>query len=348
MNKLQFSKRELWLHLLFWFCVFILPVYMYFSDDREMRNEMLFRWIAHPVVFYANYFILVPIFLLHKRIKEYVVWSLLLLIVVNVGLNLIHFGSPMIKPPAEFQNMYRDMPRPKFESFRFVFPAAVSFAFFILGGVIPLLKDFYQREKRTELKEAERKESELQFLKAQLNPHFIFNALNSVYSLVRSKSNDAPEAVLAISEMMRYMLYEANKEWVPLSREIEYIQNYISLQRLRYNNSSPISFNIVGDYQSKKIEPLLLIPFLENSFKYGTDYQGNTDIRVQMEVSSDGMTFVCSNQMGFVRNDIDKKASGIGLVNVKNRLELLYPNMHELTFGQIDDRYLVTLKLKWK
>lgn len=238
--------------------------------------------------------------------------------------------------------------KPAFDGFRFVFPAAVSFAFFVLGGIIPLLKDLYRREKQNELILAERKNSELQFLKAQLNPHFIFNALNSVYSLVRSKSNDAPEAVLAISEMMRYMLYEANKEWVPLSKEIEYIQNYISLQRLRYNNGSPITFNIKGDYHSKKIEPLLLIPFIENSFKYGTDYQGNTDIHIQMVVTDKTLAFLCDNQMGFRPNNIEKKASGIGLINVKNRLALLYPKMHELTFGQKDDRFVVSLVLIWK
>ncbi|GAA4276374.1 hypothetical protein GCM10022259_10980 [Aquimarina mytili] len=203
--------------------------------------------------------------------------------------------------------------------------------------------DFYKRDKLSKETDAQRTKTELQFLKAQLNPHFLFNSLNSVYSLVRTKSNNASEAVLTLSELMRYMLYEANQEIVPLIKETEYIKNYVALQRLRLSNSEDVRLSIKGEYEKKKIYPLLLISFIENAFKYGTDFKGVTDIEIKIRVNQNKLTFNVNNIIGVYRKNID--SSGVGLTNIKNRLELLYPDLHTLEIKEENDRYIVDLTL---
>ncbi|GAA4274510.1 hypothetical protein GCM10022258_38060 [Aquimarina gracilis] len=232
---------------------------------------------------------------------------------------------------------------PPVKDMRYAMRGVFLFAFFLLGGIFCLMVDFYKRDKLSKETEAQRTETELQFLKAQLNPHFLFNSLNSVYSLVRNKSNDAPEAVLTLSELMRYMLYEANQEIVPLIKEIEYIKNYVSLQRLRLSNSEDVKLSIKGEYEKKKIYPLLLISFIENAFKYGTDFKGVTDINIRIEVIENTLKFNVSNIIGVYRKN--KSNSGVGLTNIKNRLELLYPDLHTLGIKEDNGRYMVDLIL---
>ncbi|MEZ4801711.1 MAG: sensor histidine kinase [Gelidibacter sp.] len=237
----------------------------------------------------------------------------------------------------------RNFPPPN-RGMRYMFPVAFSLSIFLLGGIMALVSDFYKLEHLSKQIETERKEMELQFLRSQLNPHFLFNSLNSIYSLVKAKSNDAPDALIMLSELMRYMLYEVNEKKVVLEKELNYIKNYISLQCLRLVNSENVKLQIHGQSKGYKIYPLILITFIENAFKYGTDYKGNTKISIIISIENDVLNLYVNNSIGhYKKNDVN---SGVGLENINNQLEYLYKNNYKLSTLEEDGEYKVELNLK--
>ena len=226
---------------------------------------------------------------------------------------------------------------------KYVMPLIFILSIFLLGGIFSLVIDFYKRERKAKQLETNKKDMELQFLRTQMNPHFLFNSLNSIYSLVRKKSDDAPEAVITLSELMRYMLYEIGEDKVPLEKEINYIKNYIQLQRLRIKNNENVKMNIHGDTKNQEIYPLILISFIENAFKYGTDYKGNTNVEIMVNIVDNLLDFKVKNKIGTYNRDNDN--SGIGLSNIKNQLNYLYNGKHQLKISDKYGFYNVDLKL---
>jgi len=225
-------------------------------------------------------------------------------------------------------------------------PSIILAFHFVAGAMLKVYVEWNRNEVVREKIENEKITSELQFLKAQLNPHFLFNSLNAIYSLSVKKS-DTSEAIITLSELMRYMLYEANKELVPLSKELDYIKNYIALQRLRLSNSENVTINIYGNERNLMIQPLLFISFIENAFKYGTDFKGKTYVKINISIKEDVIHFYVSNIIGAYKKELEN--SGVGLVNIKNRLDLLYPDSHELLIennGQTYSIYLTLNKIK--
>ncbi|WP_165806828.1 sensor histidine kinase [Balneicella halophila] len=186
--------------------------------------------------------------------------------------------------------------------------------------------------------------SELYYLKNQINPHFLFNSLNSIYALTVKKSDQAPEAVITLSELMRYMLYETDHHFVPVEKELQYIENYIKLQRLRMADSSNVTLKVKGDITNKKISPLILISFIENAFKYGVNSSGKTKINIVLTLSNDQISFHCDNAISNTQKD-KNTPEGIGLKNTKERLDLLYSNKYSLEIVHTEDNYSVDLKL---
>ena len=203
-----------------------------------------------------------------------------------------------------------------------------------------------QNEKR-EL-ESQNLQSELKFLKSQINPHFFFNTLNNLYALTLKKSDLAPEIVLRLSEMMRYMLYESNEKEVPLDKEINYVNNYIELERLRQGEKFKIDFLVEGEPFNQRIAPLMFIPFLENSFKHGLDNQiksGYVNIHLMLEENSVRLD-IKNSKPEFLPSIKKKKSGGIGLENVRRRLKLLYPDKHKLEILDENDSYHVKLDVE--
>lgn len=223
-----------------------------------------------------------------------------------------------------------------------VFVASLLFA---VGASIKLVVEWYKSEKIKALIKNEKVNTELSFLKTQLNPHFLFNSLNSIYSLANKKSDNTTDAIITLSELMRYMIYETNKDVVSLQNEINYIKNYISLQNLRLKDSSGVRFNVHG-YLDYYIEPLLLISFIENAFKYGTDYTGKTNIVIKINVENGNLNLNISNYISL--KEKNNPNSGIGIQNIKKRLKLLYPDSHTLTIEELDNLFTVELLLKLK
>jgi two-component system LytT family sensor kinase len=199
----------------------------------------------------------------------------------------------------------------------------------------------YKEVQRKELL-MQHRQSELSFLRSQLNPHFLFNSLNNIYSLVNQGSEKALDAIAGFSDLMRYMLYDASEN-IRLSDEINYINKYIHLQQLRFDFELPVKISVVGVTPGKTIPPLLLIPFVENAFKHGNFKSKEDELIITIRNDESGLYFFCSNK---VNNHQKDSRGGIGLDNVKRRLELLYPSTHQLAVGMENDRFNVKLHLQ--
>jgi len=210
-----------------------------------------------------------------------------------------------------------------------------------------ILEWFFQQNLKNE-QERERLQSELEFLKSQINPHFLFNTLNSLYALTLKKSEQSSSIVLKLSEMLRYMLYECNVNLVLLSKELNYIYNYIELERIRYGIKPDIKFEIKGNEENQLIAPLLLMPFIENAFKHGINNQFEAGyIHIFIEVKQGSLKLeVVNSKSGESDEFTTTKPGGIGLINVKRRLDILYPDGYFWEVENQKDFYRVALKLR--
>lgn len=332
------------MHVLCWSIFILINISAFYNRFLEFPKLLFYAKIGIEVIlFYLNFSILVPKLLLNNKILEYVFTSF---VVIFLSIYLIdYFIEPEFPGPFEVKKMVVDhRPGPERGPFN-PFSLFASMLLFAVSTCIRLVMEWYKNEKVKKEIELQRVHTEISFLKAQLNPHFLFNSLNSIYSLANKKSDDTTEAIITLAELMRYMIYETDKELVPLQDELNYIKNYISLQNLRLKDSSGVRINIYGKIDHK-IEPLLLISFIENAFKYGTDYNGKTDIRIRIEVKDDNLDFEVSNYVSMHKKDLQN--SGIGLKNVVNRLNLQYSKSHTLTFKEENKQYKVRLLLKLK
>lgn len=215
------------------------------------------------------------------------------------------------------------------------------------GAALKLLTDYARAQKRLAQITKERAEAELKFLKSQINPHFLFNSLNSVYFLIDKSNKEARAALHKFSDMLRYQLYETGGEKIGIEKELTYLQDYVDLQRLRKDEQYKVNFSCAEDVKGFTIEPLLLIPFVENSFKHLSHFSNGKLNEVNIDVSRANGHFYFS-----VANTVDRSSKGstepvggIGLQNVKRRLELLYPNRHELQVQENDGWFKVNLQL---
>lgn len=218
----------------------------------------------------------------------------------------------------------------------------------ILATVLRVIMDWwrYQNEKQVLLTQT--MQSELRFLKSQINPHFLFNTLNNLYALTLKKSEKAPEIVLKLAEIMRYMLYECNERRVHLSKEIHYLYNYLDLERLRQPKEADISFVVDGHVSEQLVAPLIFVPFVENSFKHGLNHAMNGGyVKIRLTVKGEDLEFYIENsKVDHVPKASHPRSGGIGLSNVRQRLQILYPDHHELEIKDEPNRYGVTLRLK--
>lgn len=213
----------------------------------------------------------------------------------------------------------------------------------LFGTALKIARDsFFRRQQE--------KEAELKLLKAQLNPHFLFNTLNNLYGLSVVKSDRLPSLMLKLSDLLRYSLYETKDTFVPLEKEIRYLENYMSLEKIRLEDQAEISFSKTGTVATKKIAPMLFIVFVENAFKHLAQTEGHKSaVEVAITVEANEVRFRCANTIDTtysIEADMEKGRSGIGLQNAKKRLALMYPDTHKLEISSESSRYTVQLKLK--
>ncbi len=215
----------------------------------------------------------------------------------------------------------------------------------VASAIYKLFTDIIFHQNKTRELEKQNLTSELKFLKSQIDPHFFFNTLNSLYALSLKKSDEAPETVLKLSNMMRYMLYECNDRTVPLQKEIDYIKNYIDLESIRFGDHFDVNLEIEGEALNKEIMPLIFSPFIENSFKHGMQSESeNTFVDISLKIKDDHLFFNITNSKN--ANQSQKDVGGIGLENVKRRLNLVYPEKHMLKIKNQLETYSVELYLK--
>ncbi|MEP7263616.1 MAG: histidine kinase [Bacteroidota bacterium] len=197
------------------------------------------------------------------------------------------------------------------------------------------------------LLQKEKLQLELNALKSQVNPHFLFNTLNNLYSLTLKNSEKSSEVVLKLSDIMRYVLYQSDEFKVPLQKELEFIQNYVALQKIRYTENYIISFTVNGAVNGQTVAPLLLIDFIENAFKHGLDRRFNDgEVKIEINIFKTGFDFNVTNSKGHGEDGYINKTNGIGLNNIKRRLELMYPGNYQLDITDDNDNFEVNLKLQ--
>jgi len=224
-----------------------------------------------------------------------------------------------------------------------------SFMIFISTSLKVLKRSISERFLLQEI-QAKQVQTELNLLKAQINPHFLFNTLNNLFGMARRQDDATADGIARLSHLMRYMIYESNVDRINLEKEIHQIKRLIELQKLRFSKDDAIDidFQIEGDTKKVQIPPMLLIPFVENAFKHGISIKAPSFINIHLSAQDDGLQFSIRNSIHSGRGERDMNNSGLGLQNVKRRLELLYPHSHELTTHKSGDTFEVNLTLKNK
>ncbi len=328
------------LHLSFWLLTYL---FLFIIDNRDLPN--LYKLIDNLVdisffifISYINIYYLIPKFLQNKKPLLY------MLSLIGMAFLL----SPILT--SAYLLIYRNFldevsTRLEFKNTAFIICLFVGLA----SMLFKVTKDWLIHQQERKELESQKLQSELKFLKSQIDPHFFFNTLNNLYALTLKKSDLAPEIVLRLSEMMRYMLYECNELKVPLDKEIKYLQNYIELEKLRQGDNFEISFNVKGEARDKVIAPLVFIPFLENSFKHGVNNQIKSGfVNINMDLTDNDVMMSIENSKITSLNDrnLIKKSGGIGLKNVKRRLKLIYPNSHNIDIIDKANSFKVLLDIK--
>ena len=322
------SKLDTWIdnkivqNVFVWCCLFLILIGGIQSDNRISTAFYAILFLV-PTIYVTNYFIL-PFFS-KKKIIFFVFLLLNAIVFTIIPVLLISFSLQQELNIEMFFNL-----------FGFVLLAM------IFGMAIKIARDSFKRRQ-------EEKEAELKLLKAQLNPHFLFNTLNNLYGLSVIKSDKLPSLMLQLSSLLRYSLYETKEIVVPLEKEINYLENYISLEKIRLEEQAEINFLMKGNATGKQIAPMLLIVFVENAFKHLSAVNKEiSKVNIAISITENELEFLCENsyeETGIKENNLEKGKSGIGLINAKKRLHLIYPDRHKLSIKKEKSNFLVTLKL---
>jgi LytS/YehU family sensor histidine kinase len=204
--------------------------------------------------------------------------------------------------------------------------------------------DWFESQKYKDELIKERQAGEIALLRSQVNPHFLFNTLNNIYSLVYNKSDEAPEAVMKLSSIMRYMLYDSNTDVVAVNKEVEYLNSFIELQQLRITQKGFVEISVIGSMENRTIAPMLLIPFVENAFKHGEKNHA-PGINIQLNLEPEKLVFTVENYTKTNNQPPSEESGGFGLENIKRRLGLLYPDKHELKIIKSEELFKIELTI---
>lgn len=341
-----FSKRII-RHLLLWLFVCIVEFFTFFEQYYAgiiMLNAIWFlilKIITTAAATYINYFFLIPYFLKKKKIVLFSIFNVLNLIVFSFlvfVVTVLTFVNGSLQEGGKFEH-----------HIIYTFSLLYILFFIISSTMLYFIKEWYKLKdvaNKLILAEKEKIESEHNALKAQLNPHFLFNTLNNIYALTLEKSNDAPNAVLKLSSLMSYILYECKEEFVPIQKEINFLKDYIDLEKIR---SKKIHVEFINDSidSTHNIAPLLFIPFVENAFKHSKSDTNNDYIFIKISIDDESnLHFYCKNNKGIAKTSIENKYKGVGMNNVKKRLSLLYNEKHDLKIIESEDDFVVELRIK--
>ena len=353
MQHVRFARKHLGvigLHAIFW-VVYIYLVYTLWITNNIPEAEIKegsrlpalgLRFVTEFFLFYTVYLWGIPRLLARGQI----VWFILLVLFLffsatfwRLQFEIWYVGQ---FPDVRFATN-PDMPL----GAQFIARGSSCGFVLIMAGVGRFTFDWFRSQKERKELEHQRLTSELAYLKSQVNPHFLFNTLNNIYGLARKQSPATEDAILKLSGMMRYMLYETNEAEVPLDREVKQLEDYLSLQSLRYARSEVARFETSGALEQYSIAPLLLVPLLENGFKHGRFSQPDDLLECNLAVSESGLEFQVINPVAPAMEQKDE-VGGVGLENIRRRLALLYPERHTLEIRKENGHFEAMLTLQWK
>ncbi len=336
--------NQRWLqHLLFWSLALYILLRNFQASSELAITDYIYTGVFSiflVAAVYVNLLVFVPRFFQQGRYGVYVAFSLASLAVFTWAEILLFDHIIEWIFPGYYLISYFDF----WETGKY---------FVVMVGMSSLLHFskswFLYRESQARLVELQRQkvEAELNALKSQINPHFLFNSLNSIYSMVLQQSTHAPEALIRLSDSMRYIIYESNHEKVLLSKEMEFLQNYMALQQLRMSGKDRLKFDITGEITDQLIAPLLLIPLIENGFKHGI--KGETEasfITIHIIVNGQSLSMAVVNNRGVIDQVEKNESGGAGLVNLEKRLELIYPAGHSLIIDKAESTFAVKLTIE--
>jgi len=330
-------------HVILWICYTFLPVIYTiqkistdpgFASQSTFNNPYFWSFVSASSVtlFYVNSEILIPNYFKKKKNWQYFgILSIIigLFIIVRVVMRKVIIGDGGLTYYFYFNALI---------PYLLIFSLSTSYRFF---------SDYQKEQEVNRSKENERLRSELSFLRSQISPHFMFNLMNSMVSLARKKSEILEPSLIKMSELLRYMLYEKDDSRIGLEQEIHYLDNYIELQKLRFGKNIDIQFDSRDCKDAHFIEPMLLIPFVENAFKHGTGLVQKPFIHIIIKSEPNSLYFRVENKVNTHTDETKDSSSGIGLANVRRRLDLLYPDRYTLSTGPQGDSYISELQLKF-
>jgi two-component system, LytTR family, sensor kinase len=331
MKPAQPSFSTKWIHAIVWPLLLAVPGILLWDQSffGLSAGFYLITTLYHIGLFYFNAFYLYP-----KLLNKHTWWLYILClfaIVAFSGFAKVFFLQ--LDPGFRFTTINKRL---------IFFPVA---PFLFASVIYRLVSDRIRFERMEKEARAQRLDAELKLLRSQVSPHFLFNMLTNMVSLARHQSKLLEPSLIQLSELLRYMLYESNEEKISISKEIEHIQNYVALQQLRFGEDVKIDLNLQNDYPEGVIEPMLLVPFIENAFKHGIGMVKDPFIKISIIVKEPMLTFTVENNYS-TSNQSKDRHSGIGLTNVQNRLELLYANNYRLNISDKDGIYSVHLNCK--
>ncbi len=330
LNKQKWFKSLMWL-LLFGF---FFSIANYFQPFVYALIYALFDTIALFCIYNVSYNFIFPRYYHHFR--KYLLISITFVIIYTFLYYLIdvHFipkvPDESITPPPKFFHFFR----------KFV----TSCFFYFIGTAVSLVEHNQQLIEKEKLLTEEKLQTELKLLKAQINPHFIFNALNNIYSLTYMKADNAPDSVLKLSEMLRYVFYDCNKDKVQISAEIKYIENFCAFQQMKSEQKQNINLTQDNVLSNIEIAPMIFIPFIENAFKYSRiEEEDNAFVNINISAKENHLSFFIENSISLNNKPIS--GSGTGIKNVKHRLAIIYPDNHQLEINDENDKFSVNLEI---
>lgn len=337
-------------HVLFWVLYFIFNVLRWTSINDDLGGAIktnLIEFPLHIAITYFNLYYLMPKFVYTKKYVQYgIFFTTSLFVLLLIKYNVTHY----ILSNGFWPNVIIPEVR---DGLTINYAIETIIGEFYVVTFVTALKitlDSMREKDKLHALEKEQLTTELKFLRSQVSPHFFFNTLNNIYSLTLEKSDKAPIVILKLSEFMRYLLYSANQPRQDLKDELDSIQNYIDLERIRFDNSVQIDVAISGDLENKKIAPMLLIPLVENCFKHGANKNiGQVDINIDAKVIDNILYFTISNTISAeeITSISSDRNNGIGLSNVRKRLELGYEKAdYDFEIFELDHKFHVNLKLK--
>ena len=345
LQKYTSSQYRVFWHILFWITYWVSTSLIYGSLEEDYAESFLWELLYIPGKVLATYFTLYVILPRFFIARKYTLSILIFGITIVLGALLQRtLDYTVIYPIFE---QYKWMGDPFWKPAKILKSAIGVYPVVALAAFIKLAKHWYNQDKEARELNSQKLEAELNFLKAQIHPHFLFNTLNNLYALTLKKSDASPEIVLKLSDLLSYMLYECNSRLVSLKKELNLIENYISLEKIRYGDRLDIEFGTEGTEKENLIPPMLLLPFVENAFKHGTsEILEDAWVKIHIHISQTQLLFSIANSIGLEKNAGEQDyQKGIGLNNVKRRLELLYQDGYELNVTETDTSYHVSLAI---